>query len=68
MLTAFADVKYRCLRMLDRLVSTHPYTDGPSKLNRPEQIKKNHNFGYTIEAGKGSHSATGDQIGSRQKS
>jgi hypothetical protein len=23
-LTAFADVKYGCLRMLDRLVSTHP--------------------------------------------
>ncbi len=24
MLTALVDVKYRCLQMLDRLVSTHP--------------------------------------------
>jgi hypothetical protein len=34
MLTAFADVKYRCLQMLDGLVPTHP-----SKLKtRPKQL------------------------------
>jgi len=40
MLTAFADVKYRCLQMLDGLVSTHPDKIWLKKTRKPREASK----------------------------